>query len=202
MKRICLLLLAVISSSMLFAQEEEPAEKKFFKKENLFTGGTVNASFFNGTTALGISPYFGYSINRFVDVAVSANLNYISQRDYDQYGDKLRQTIYGPGAFIRLYPVKFLFAHAQYEYNLIRYRYIPPSSQGLPDEKFRFNAPSFLVGGGFANGREGTGSFYYISILWDVLKDNNSPYVDNLNRPLPQIRAGYNIALFQGKDRD
>ena len=112
------------------AQEEKKEEetKKGFKKENLFTGGSVTASFFNGATSLGISPYFGYSLNRFVDVAVSANLNYTSQRDYVEYGDKIRQTVYGPGAFVRLYPVRFLFAQAQYEHNFIKYRYIPASN--------------------------------------------------------------------------
>jgi len=35
--------------------------------------------------------------------------------------------------------------------------------------------------------------------MWDVLKDENSPYTDNLNRAIPQIRAGFNIGLFQGR---
>ncbi|HSN60937.1 MAG TPA: hypothetical protein VLR49_08380, partial [Ferruginibacter sp.] len=61
-------------------------------------------------------------------------------------------------------------------------------------------AHSMLVGGGFASGRDADNkSFYYISILWDVAKSPNSPYKDNLNRAIPVIRAGYNIALFQGR---
>jgi hypothetical protein len=205
------LLLVSMISLHTFAQEEEKekedTENKLFKKENLFTGGTLNVSFFDGTTQLGITPYFGYSINKYVDVAISMNVNYISQRDYSYYGsgDKLRQTIYGPGAFVRLYPVRFLFAHAQFDYNFIRYKYIAPSNSGMPNERLNLHAPSFLVGGGFASGRgDGSKSFYYISILWDVAKNLNSPYVDVNGRALPQIRAGYNIALFQGRydDRD
>jgi hypothetical protein len=31
--------------------------------------------------------------------------------------------------------------------------------------------------------------------------DKNSPYVDNFGRSNPIIRAGYNIGLFQGRNR-
>ena len=47
------------------------------------------------------------------------------------YGDKLRQTVYGPGAFVRLFPVNFLFASAQYEYNLIHLKYIPANNGSI-----------------------------------------------------------------------
>ena len=196
------LLLATLNVS---AQEEEKAEEKkngLFKKENLFTGGTVNVSFGNQVTALGLSPFFGYSINRFVDVAATVGVNYISQRDVSFYNanDKLRQTIFGPGAFVRLFPLKFLFAQAQYEYNFIKYKYIPASGTGQPAETTKLNAQSFLIGGGYAGGRDAdNNSYYYISVLWDIAKSENSPYTDNLNRSLPIIRAGYNIALFQGR---
>ena len=202
-----------ISSSLLFlllfttlnvaAQEEEKADdekKGGFKKENLFTGGTVNLSFGNQVTALGLSPFFGYSINRFVDVAATVGMNYISQRDVLYANDKLRQTIYGPGAFVRLFPVKFLFAQAQYEFNFIRYKYIPVSGSGQPSETTKLDAQSFLVGAGYAGGRNSDNkSYYYISVLWDIAKAKNSPYTDNLDRAVPIIRAGYNIALFQGR---
>src|SRR5438105_8847125 len=111
MKKISMI---VLLASIVFtskAQEETKEENKEiteekkggFDKQNLFAGGSVTASFFNGATVLGVSPYFGYSLNKFVDVAVSMNFTYTSQRDYAEYGDKLRQTVYGPGAFVRLY---------------------------------------------------------------------------------------------------
>ncbi len=201
-KSIYAILLCSVISLNLVAQEEEKEtpEKKFFKKENFFTGGTVNLSFGNRSTALGISPFFGYSINKYIDIAASVGVNYISQRDYQYEGDKLKQTVYGPGAFVRLFPVKFLFAQAQYEFNLIRFKYIWPSSSGLPTERYKFDAHSLLVGGGFASGRDADNkSYYYISILWDVAKATYSPYKDYLERAVPVIRAGYNIALFQGR---
>lgn len=193
-KWIFLLCCVAFTGINAYAQDEE--QKGGFKKENLFTGGSLTLQFGNRITTMGMSPYFGYSVNKFLDVAASLNFNYTSQRDYYYNGDKVRQTVYGPGAFVRLYPVKFLFAQAQYEFNMMKQKYIPGG--GLPNEKYSFDAHSFLVGGGYAGGRgEGSNSFYYFSVMWDIGKNELSPYKDNLQRAVPIFRAGYNIALFQ-----
>lgn len=181
--------------------EREPErEAKGFQKDHLFTGGNLNLGFGSGYTALGIAPFFGYSLNKYLDVAVSPGISYTSQRDVYSINDKLRQTVYGPGAFVRVFPFKFIFAQAQYEFNLIRQKYIPPADFGYPTERTKYDAHSFLIGGGYAGGRdEDNKSFYYFSIMWDVAKSNYSPYKDYLHRGVPIIRAGYNIALFQGR---
>ena len=199
----------VISSSAQFSRKgkkeqndnkEDQEKKGGFKKENLFTGGNVTASFFNGATVLGISPYFGYSLNKYIDVAASLGFNYTSQRDYIVFGDKVRQTVYGPGAFVRLFPVHFIFAQAQYEHNFIRLKYIPANGSFILPSTTNFDANSLLVGGGYTSGRrDGGNTWYYLSIMWDVAGVASSPYVDGLGRNFPVIRAGYNIGLFQGK---
>lgn len=201
-RKMCLLLLIIFNSSyVLLAQGVVVDDRKGkFKKENLFTGGGINLSFGNQTTSLGVSPHFGYSINRFVDVAVSVGYNYISQRDNLVFGDKLRQTVVGPGAFVRLFPVNFLFAQAQYEYNFLKLKYIPPSNSGLPQESYNEQVGSLLLGAGYAGGRvQGSNTYYYFSVMWDVAKNQNSPYKDELNRAIPLIRAGFNVGLFQGR---
>jgi hypothetical protein len=208
MKKVVIVFALISSFCTVLAQDEEKGRDENrggFKKENMFVGGNINLGFSNSSTVLGLSPYVGYSLNKYLDVAFSANVSYTSVRDYNEYGDKIRQTIYGPGAFVRVYPFRFVFAQAQYEFNLINYRYIP-AKNSLNYLPFRenLNASSLLVGGGYAGGREGVGSsFYYFSVMWDVSRSKNSPYVDELRRALPVIRAGYNIALFQGRyDRD
>ncbi|MBC7934105.1 MAG: hypothetical protein H7Y86_01920 [Rhizobacter sp.] len=201
MKNVWILSLALIISTAAFAQdEEEKKEKKGgFKKENLFTGGTVTLQFGNRFTSLGIGPYFGYSVNKYLDVAAALNFNYTSERINDFNRDKIRQTIYGPGAFIRIFPVKFLFAHAQYEFNMLKAKFIPDGN--FPSEKYTSDAHSFLIGPGYAGGREeGSNSFYYVSLLWDIGNNDMSPYKDYQNRAVPILRAGYNIALFQGRN--
>ncbi|MDQ6845927.1 MAG: hypothetical protein M3Z92_16540 [Bacteroidota bacterium] len=204
MKKIMLLLLLAgyINSYGQQTDEKEKEDIKGFKKEKLFTGGSVNAGFSSYSTVLGIAPQFGYSLTNWADAGLTFNLNYTSQRDYQYPGDKLRQTVYGPGAFVRLFPVRFLFASAQYEYNLIHLKYIPAANSGYTPDKNNVNASSLLLGAGYAGGRErGNNTYYYFSISWDVLGDKNSPYIDGYGRSNPIIRAGYNIGLFQGRGR-
>jgi hypothetical protein len=209
-KLFCILLLSgVVSAS--FAQEKEEEKKGGFKKENLFTGGGIQVSFSNYTTVLGASPVFGYSINKWVDAGIVFNFNYASDRHaiaYDPilgyyYSDnKLKQTVFGPGLFARVYPIKFIFVQVQGEYNFTNQKYI--YDNGLPTERNSVSAPSCLVGAGYCSGRQGTGDlFYYLSVMVDVVKDKNSPYVEETAsghvNMLPIIRAGLQVPLYQGK---
>ena len=195
------LFVLLFSSFNLFAQDDESVG--FFKKENVFSGGTVSAGFCNTFTNLGIGPYIGYSFNKYVDFAINPSINYTTERDFAGIqGNLLRQTIYGPGAFVRVFPLKFLFAHAQYEFNFMRTKYMPFGRlSDIGVEKYKYEAHSFLVGGGISNGKDfpNQKSYYYFSILLDVANSPFSPYKDNLRRSVPIIRAGYNIALFQGR---
>ena len=181
---------------------EEAPEKKLFKKENCFAGGNVTISFFNNVTILGINPYFGYSITKWLDAAVSMNVNYISQRNYFIDNDKVRQTIYAPGALLRIYPVKFLYAEGQFEHNFIRQKYIPPASSGYFNQQFNYQVNTLLVGIGYASEREyDDDEFYYFSISLDALQLPGSPYTNGKQHALPIIKAGYNVKLFQGHKR-
>jgi hypothetical protein len=205
---VCLLFLI---SGVLMAQDE--GEEKGFKKENLFTGGSITVSFFNRQTLLGANPILGYKLAEWVDAGVALNFLYNGIRDYNEYNDKIRQTVLGPGVFARLYPVNFLFVQGQFEHNFSTLKYIAsPTSVTYINAKNTIGANSFLLGGGFAQGRErGSNTFYYISILFDVLKNINSPYVNVTTNPnnssdqritmTPIIRAGLNIGLFQGRRR-
>lgn len=199
-KVLSVLLLALVLSD--FAAAQDPEETKGFKKENLFTGGSVSLVFFNNTFLVGGSPVFGYSVTKWLDAGLVANYNYTSYRDVQVFDDRLRQTIYGGGAFTRLYPVRFLFLQAQAEHNFIRQKYFTPGNTFSSMDKSSAN--SLLVGGGYTTGRyPGDGRpFYYLSILFDVANVSNSPYTDAFGRTIPIIRAGLQIPLFQGNGRN
>lgn len=200
----------------VFAQEEKEEKEKVrshsFKKENIFTGGSLILSFSNYTTVLGGSPVIGYSITNWLDAGFQFNYTYLFGRVsyYDPYNgyyyvsdDRQRQTTFGPGAFLKIYPVKFLFVQAQGEFNSTSIKYYPANSNGAVI-KSKVTAPSFLAGAGYCNGREGAGSlFYYFSVMVDLAKDENSPYTqveaDGKIKLLPIIRAGLQIPIFQGK---
>lgn len=208
---------ALTSAAAAQYEKEDTGEKKGFKKENLFTGGGLVVSFSNYTTVLGASPIIGYSLTNWIDAGLSLNFVYSSNRHvtysyYDPYtgltqyfvsDDKLKQTVTGPGAFLRIYPAKFLFVQGQFEKNFISQKIT--YANGYPSEKQRLSAPSFLVGAGYCSGRYGKGSlFYYVSLMVDVAKDKDSPYTEVLSNGrvnvLPVVRAGLQIPLFQGKD--
>jgi len=199
-KKLCLLILIICCSLIGFAQEdEEEMEEKTvgFKKELLFTGGNINLSFFNGATVLGASPQLGYSVTKWLDAGVIFGYTYSSQRD--GFDNKFRQTIIGPGAFMRIFPVNFLFITAQYERNFIKQKFL--YSTGGTDVN-KINVSSMLLGAGYCSGREGRNSFYYyFSVSVDVLNKANSPYTDRLNTLLPVVNAGFNIPLFQGNNK-
>jgi hypothetical protein len=193
--------LLLFATSFIVAQkkEKEKDEKEETSfKENLFTGGSVSLAFYNNTFLIGASPVFGYSLTNWLDAGVVINYNYTSYRDVDVFNDRLRQKVYGGGGFVKLYPVRFLFAQAQLEHNFIRQKYIPPNNGVIQTAKD--DASSLLVGGGYTTGRWGRGGemFYYLAILFDVSGNTNSPYTDAYGRTIPIIRGGIQIPLFQG----
>jgi hypothetical protein len=211
-KGLFIIALICFSSAIVWAQDESEDQEKGFKKENLFTGGSLGIGFASGQTSLGGNPVFGYRLADWVDAGLAVNFVYTSVRDYQDLDDKVRQTVWGPGVFTRLYPVKFLFVQGQFERNFSTVKYFPAGAND-PSDKYKTEANSLLLGAGFAQGRQkGSNDFFYFSLLFDVLKDINSPYVevaydrDNPSAPprvrmMPIIRAGVNVGLFQGRYR-
>ena len=211
MKKIILTAAISLFALCVFAQDDttvvltdEVEKEGGFQKNRLFTGGGITLSFSSFGSVLGASPVFGYSIAKWLDAGLVLNFIYATQRNYNFYSvdDKLKQTVLGPGAFVRVFPVKFLFLHAQGERNFIR-QTIVPDDRSIPKLSNKVQANSFLVGGGYSQGRQGSGQpFYYVSLLFDIAKDRNSPYIEvsqsgKIN-PLPIIRAGIQIPLFTG----
>lgn len=196
MNRISLVLLLVLSGTAALAQDGEEAPRGF-QKDRLFTGGGISLGFGNNTFQVGASPVLGYNLARWVDAGIVANYNYTSYRDVVAFDDKLRNTTYGAGVFTRIYPLRFLFAHAQFEHNFITQKYVPRNGQ--ESEKNKVESNSLLVGAGIATERyAGEGRpFFYLSVLFDVLDDDNSPYVRSDGSLMPIIRAGIQVPLFQ-----
>lgn len=202
MKKVSIFLVLAVVTANVFAQadrttnETVKVKNRGVKKEALFAGGSFNLGFGSGETQIGVGPYFGVSLNRYVDVALGLNYNYTSQRDYYVGGDAVHQSVIGPQLFTRIYPVPFLFAQAGFEQNFITQTY-STGPYGSPIPSFHENAPSFLIGPGLASGRRrGSNTYFYLSVLFDVARDKYSPYVDEYGRVNPIVRAGINVSLF------
>lgn len=198
MKKTILLFFIGCFTLQLAAQKENEEKAKVPFKENLFTGGTISLAFYNNTFLIGGNPVFGYSITNWADLGIVVNYNYTSYRDYKNiFNDKLRQSVYGGGVFVKLYPVRFLFAQVQVEHNEIKQKYIPNFGA---TQTYKIDAGSFLVGGGYTSGRQGRGGepFFYLAVLFDVSDNVNSPYTDAYGRTIPIVRGGIQVPLFQG----
>lgn len=195
-KLIIFIFIASVISIHTKAQNEEKEKVPF--KQNLFTGGSISLGFYNNTFLIGGSPVLGYSITNWADLGIVINYNYTVYRDYAVFDDRLKQQTLGGGGFVKLYPLKFLFAQAQWEYNFMKYKHIYPNGGTI--EKNDFEARSFLIGGGYTTGRQGRGGapHYYLAILFDIANSLYSPYTDAYGRSVPIIRGGLQIPLFQG----
>lgn len=190
MKKILLALLLIINLNA-FAQDEE--KNKGYDPTNVFTGGSLSFGLSGGYYKLflaGLHPHVGYTFAKWIDAAAVVNFEYQSQRD--EFNNKYHNTTYGIGAFTRIYPVHFLFIQAEPEFNFIDVKYIP---NGSTSQKSKVTAPSLLLGAGYISSRSDKNSFAYLSLLIDVVKDINSPYVDGNGNILPVLRAGINIGL-------
>jgi hypothetical protein len=170
------------------------AQSNKFHKDQMFLGTGLNLGFFNGFI-IGLNPEVGYSFNKIIDAGVSVNFNYITQND-PNIPRTYRQTIYGGGPFLRIWPMDRFFLSGQYEYNTIAYS---EKFNGIIQNRISYNASSLLVGGGFGSRFIGQSQFY-TSIMIDVMGDRNSPYVDQFNRQLPVFRTGFNF-YFGNKTR-
>ena len=197
--RRCFFLVAFSLLSVIVSAQDETETKKHYDPTNWFTGGSISLGYGGGssysTFIAGIHPHYGYTLAKWIDLAAVVNFEYQSQRDY--YNNKFRNTTYGVGMFTRIFPVHFIFIQAQPEYNFIRQKFIPNNAS--PTQNANLHAPSFLVGGGYTTSRSDKNSFTYLSVLVDVIKDINSPYVDGYGNLVPIIRAGVNIGLNRGK---
>jgi len=175
----------------------DAAAGKGLQKENLFLGGSLALGVGSYQFNVGASPEIGYSLNSWLDAGVVVNFNYNSIRadPYNVYNYNTRYHIfnYGGGVFGRAYVLPFLFLGVQPEYNWIKgnAKYM---GSGGGEYSYSTGATSLLLGLGYGQRVVGEGSFY-ISLMFDVLGDKNSPYNDFNGHPLPVIKAGFNIYL-------
>ena len=195
MKKSLLFFTLLISSFAVFAQYEEEEKEKGFKRDQLFIGSGINLGFFNGFI-LGLNPEVGYSLNRFIDVGVGVNVNYITQNEINA-PITYRQFVFGGGPFVRVWPVNMIFLGGQFEYNRIAFSV---KDNGTVMGKTNYTAPSILVGGGYGNRLIGRSQFY-TSIMVDVLRDPKSPYIDQFNRLQPVFRTTFLFYLKPKRER-
>jgi hypothetical protein len=190
MKKILFTLL--LSGFVMHVQAQEEEVKKGFQKDRLFVGGNFGLSFGN-YTLINLSPQIGYRFSKLLAAGVGMNGQYISYKDRDFNGNtfrKVSQGVTGLNVFGRLYPTNQLFLQVQPEANYIfgRETYYDTN----PHEVYKIDptiAPSLLLGGGAVFGSGGRGGMI-ISIMYDVLQHQKSPYGNK-----PVYNVGFTVGL-------
>ena len=185
-----MLILAVFYAGIAVAQDEDPVitrrkpePKKGFNKENIFAGGNIGVLLGN-YTFVNVSPQVGYHFGKFLEAGAGINLQYVSQKYFDQNGNdfyKESYYVYGGNVFARVFPVRPVYLQIQPEYNWLNAR-LKYYDNNYPVQKYKAHAPSLLMGIG--------GSFegVLVSVMYDVLQKPGSPYS---NKPFLSIGFGY-----------
>lgn len=191
------LILLAISISSFSQQSEEDTQKGKFKNENIFVGSGINLGFTSNSYNVGINPEIGYSITKWIDAGISLNFNYFKQNASNYSTYSYSNLNYGGGTFLRIWPVNFFNLQIQPEYN-----WVSSNQRNVftnQSENIHYNAGSLLVGVGYGTRVMGK-NYSYVTLMIDVLQNQNSPYRDQYNDPLPVFRAGFGIYL-QPKQR-
>ena len=183
----------VFFTNTLFAQSNEPAASNHqFKQENVFVGTGINLGFASKSFNIGLNPEIGYSITKWLDAGIALNINYFSQNPTDYSNTKYQNLSYGAGSFLRIWPVNFFHIQIQPEYN-----WISSTQKTLNNNtsyKYNYQAGSLLVGIGYGSHFIGN-RYSYVTLMMDVLQNQNSPYRDQFNDPIPVFRAGFGMYL-------
>ena len=143
-----------------------------------FTGGMLGAGFSSYSSYVQVAPIIGYKITPALHAGT--RITYIYEGFKDSYtGHKYNLHNYGASIFMRYALFRFLFLQTEYEVL---------SVPVFPYEGDRRSVNSFFVGGGIMQNIGGNG-FATISILYNVLDSQYSPYSN------PLIRIGFGVGF-------
>ncbi|MGI8637765.1 MAG: hypothetical protein ACR2KZ_20380 [Segetibacter sp.] len=190
MKRIIIVLGTLLLTVSLFAQQEEGSHK--FRRDNIFIGGAIGLGLSNGGFSAGANPEIGYTIAQWLDAGFSTNFNYYSYSAEYNRGVRQRSFNYGAGVFVRAFPIRNVFLQVLPEYNRINTN-LRDAYSGQ-QVTYKHEAPSLLLGVGYASRDVGRSSFYTV-IMFDAGSNENSPYIGHLGTKQPILRTGFNFYL-------
>lgn len=146
------------------AQSSEPSFR-----DRLYFGGSVVFSLGGDVSTIGVYPMVGYKIKPKWSLGLEAGYEHVTYDDIDESADN-----YGGSLFTRYRLLPSIYAHA--EYQMINYEFFIPAPN-LEFESTRDWVPFLLLGGGLSR-QIAPRTWAYAEILFDVLRDNGSPYDD------------------------
>ncbi|RYY51454.1 MAG: hypothetical protein EOO06_00180 [Chitinophagaceae bacterium] len=185
-----------LSAQEVYSSSGKPINEKRKYKEDpegfdpskIIWGGGIILSAGSGYANLGISPIAGYKISERFSAGVGLGYQYLKIKNaytannlqgFPQNYD-METSMYNANAWARFMVWNGIFAHIQPEINSLdvygQVDYLLPSGTTIRTVgKERMWVPCMMVGGGIRQPISDRVSFVGL-ILYDVLKDQNSPY--------------------------
>ncbi len=143
-------------------------------KDRITIGGDLGLSFGNQLTYIRVAPVLGYIVNPKLTIGAGPSFQYWEDR---RFIPALETTIYGGSTFGRYFVIEQIFLQAEFEVlNLDEINYAIGSDF---TNRERVTIPVFFVGGGYSQ-RTAGGSGFFVSVMYDLIGDLNSPYPNDL----------------------
>jgi hypothetical protein len=195
MKKLFVVITVLSLTVSAIAQEEEEEKSHKFRRDNVFVGGALGLGLSGGGFSAGVNPEIGYSVASWLDAGISTNFNYYSYAAEYNNGFRQRSFNYGAGMFVRVFPIRNVFLQVLPEYNRINTTVRDMRSGYIGNEtKYKQEAPSLLLGIGYASREIGRSGFYTV-LMFDAGNNENSPYIGYLGSKRPILRSGFNFYL-------
>jgi hypothetical protein len=178
----------LISVSLIFllisgicAQDSSftPAVQMKDEPSKIYWGGELGLSF-GSYFRISLIPLIGYKVTPKFHVGAKLGVAYIIDNTYEK---EVTSFNYGGSVLARYLLIKGLYAHTEYAYWSYKYQ-----TENLEGE--RTWVPFVLVGGGYILPISPAASLF-VEVLWDVLKDENSPY----DSSQPWVKVGVGVGL-------
>jgi len=144
-------------------EESKPPTKQ--EPSKVYWGGQLGLSF-GSFFRISIVPMVAYKVTPKFHVGGKIGYAYTEDKRYENA--TITSHNYGGSVFTRYLLVKGLYAHAEYMYWSYEYQ-----TENLEGD--RTWVPFLLVGGGYVQ-PVSPSTAVFIEVLWDVLRDENSPY--------------------------
>jgi hypothetical protein len=198
-KKLVSLLLIALSNSFVVNAQEVVKTMPSMNAHPVFIGGNLVLGGGAGSFQFGINPEIFKRVNNYIDIGSATNIFFQSFNPTlgnGLQGTSSRSFQLGTGGFARIWPLEKFFIQVQPEYNYTWSRFKDRSTIDINSGASRsisFGAESILAGIGY--GTRSENGMTYFSVMFDLLKNPNSPYRDGFNRADPIVRAGFAFSI-------
>lgn len=173
-KLLILVMAIILADTNSVAQKSENPYRGVPFKERIFLGGDLGVSFGSDITYIRVAPVLGYTVSPKFSFGAGPSYQYWEDK---RFRPTLESTIWGASAFGRYFLLDQLFIQSEFEVlNLEEIAFTVGSDF---DDRKRVTIPVLFVGGGYSQ-RTASGAGFFVSVLYDVIGDRNSPYPNDI----------------------